>query len=75
MQMFIIDQDLELWDLIKKGPHVPRKDDSTEKPEAEYNQTDLENIAKNYKAMNLLYCGLDANEFNRVSSCKSAKEI
>ena len=32
-------------------------------------------LRKNYKAINLFYCGLDANEFNRVSSCTSAKEI
>ncbi|XP_021743604.1 uncharacterized protein LOC110709690 [Chenopodium quinoa] len=79
MQMFVIDQDLELWEIIKKGPKVPMK--TTEsgaavpKDDDEFNQTDLENVAKNYRAMNLLYCGLDANEFNRVSTCKSAKEI
>ncbi|XP_021771739.1 uncharacterized protein LOC110735868 [Chenopodium quinoa] len=79
MQMFVIDQDLELWEIIKKGPKVPMK--TTEsgvavpKNDDEFNQTDLESVAKNYRAMNLLYCALDANEFNRVSTCKSAKEI
>ena len=29
----------------------------------------------NDKAMNLLYCALDAQEFNKISSCISAKEI
>ena len=29
----------------------------------------------NAKAMNLLYCALDPNEFNRISTCNSAKEI
>ena len=29
----------------------------------------------NYKAMNILFCSLDRNEFNRVSVCKSAYEI
>ena len=79
MQMFIIDQDMELWDIIKRGPKVPMKTTesgaSVPKSESEYTQTDLESISKNYRAMNVLYCSLDANEFNRISSCKSAKEI
>ena len=29
----------------------------------------------NAKAMNILYCALDANEFNRISTCMSAKKI
>ena len=29
----------------------------------------------NSKAMNILFCSLDRNEFNRVSVCKSAYEI
>ncbi|XP_021722475.1 uncharacterized protein LOC110689966 [Chenopodium quinoa] len=79
MQMFVIHQDLELWEIIKKGPKVPMKKmesgATVPKDDDEFNQTDLENVAKNYCAMNLLYCGLDANKFNRVSTCKSAKEI
>jgi len=77
--MFIIDQDMELWDITQRGPSVPMKTVEggarVPKLESEFNQTDLEIVAKNYRAINLLYCGLDANEFNRVSSCTSAKEI
>ena len=29
----------------------------------------------NGNAMNILYCGLDPNEYNRIPSCESAKEI
>ena len=29
----------------------------------------------NAKAMNVLYCALDANEFNHISTCSSTKEI
>ena len=32
-------------------------------------------LQSNAKAMNILYCALDPNEFNRISSCESAKEI
>ena len=29
----------------------------------------------NAKVMNVLYCALDVNEFNRISTCMSAKKI
>ena len=29
----------------------------------------------NAKAINVLYCALDVNEFNRISTCNSTKEI
>ena len=68
MQMFIIDQDLELWEIIKRGQNVPMKPgpNNVEVPKAdtEHNRDDLESIAKNFKAMNLLYCGLSPDEFN-----------
>ena len=79
MKMFIIDQDLELWNIIKNGPKIPVKDGPNgtkfAKTEAEFIQADLELISKNYKAINLLYCGLSIDEFNRISSRRSAKEI
>ena len=45
------------------------------KIESEYSQSDLESVSKNYRAMNQLCCALNGTEFNRVSSCTSAKEI
>ena len=45
------------------------------KPEEDWNEQDIKKIELNAKAMNLLYCALDPNEFNRVSTCSSAKEI
>ena len=79
MKMFIIDQDLELWNIIENGPKIPEKDGpngtKVAKKESEYIQADLELVSKNYRAINLLYCGLSTDEFNRISSCRSAKEI
>ncbi|XP_057518412.1 uncharacterized protein LOC130799327 [Amaranthus tricolor] len=79
--MFVIDQDKELWDIISKGPKVPMKKDAQgndvvkSKSESEYSQSDLESVSKNYRAINQLCCTLNGTEFNRVSSCKSPKEI
>ena len=32
-------------------------------------------MAKNYGALNIVFCGLDSNEFNCVSAHDTAKEI
>ena len=34
-----------------------------------------EKVANNYKPVNILICGLNYNEFNRVSTCVTAKEV
>ena len=77
--MFVIDEDMELWDIITKGPKVPMKKgaqgNSVVKSESEYSQSDLESMSKNYRAINQLCCALKGTEFNKVSSCTSAKKI
>ena len=79
MLQFVVDQDMKLWDIINKRPKVPMKKDAlgndVEKSESEYLQSDLKSVSKNYRAMNQLCCDLNDTDFNRVSSCKSAKEI
>ena len=41
----------------------------------EYSENDKKLIKMNVNAMNILYFGLDPNEYNRISSCESAKEV
>ena len=50
------------------GVPVPKK-------EEEWNEDDFKLLQLNFKAMNLLYSALDTNEFNRISTCETAKEI
>ena len=79
MKMFVIDQYMELRDIIIEGLKVPMKKDAQGnevlKTESEYPQSDLESVSKNYRAMNQLCCALNGTEFNRGSSCTTAKEI
>ena len=70
--MFVIDKDMKLWEIIKNGPKVPMKKDADKRS---YNQTHLEAISKNFRLMNQLCCALNGIEFNRISSCVTAKEI
>ena len=76
--MFIKTEDYELWNIITKGPYVPMttiEGKSVKKNEDQYTQDDFARLSKNCKAMHILYCGLDANEYNRISACESAKEM
>ena len=77
MKMFVINNDMELWDIITKRPKVHMKKDAqgndVVKSESEYLLSDLESVSKNYRAMNQFCCALNGTEFNRVSSCTSAK--
>ncbi|XP_059310980.1 uncharacterized protein LOC132062420 [Lycium ferocissimum] len=73
-------EDSELWDIICDGPHVPiNKDEAglatTPKTRREYTEVDRKAVEKNYKAKKILVCGIEADEYNRISSCTTAKEI
>ena len=65
--------DYELWRVISNGPKFPRDMEGKLKDEKEWDEDDLKIMSLNSKAMNVLYCALDSNEFNRISGCDTAK--
>ena len=80
MQIFIESTDMELWEIVNNGPYtVPKikndKGEDIDKPKDQYTSTDWEKLTKNSRAKHILYCGLDANEYNRISACETAKQI
>ena len=78
IKIFIQALDYDMWSIIVNGPHTPTKIiDGVEstKPEREWDEVDKKMAQLNAKAMNILYCALDANEFNHISTCMSAKKI
>ena len=78
MRIFIQASEFKLWTMIVNGPHTSSKlinNVSIPKPESEWDEYDERMAQLNAKAMNLLYCALSASEFNRISTCSSAKEI
>jgi hypothetical protein len=77
MTLYIKAQNYHVWRVIANGPHIPTKTvegATIAKLESEWNEADVK-LIENCKAMSSLYCALDPNEFNRVSSCDSTKEI
>ena len=45
------------------------------KSKNEWDENDLKLLQSNTKAMNILYCALDPNKFNRIFTCEFVKEI
>ena len=78
MHIFVQAIDYEMWSIITTSPHYHTKiidGLSTLKPEREWNEQDKKLGQLNAKSMNVLYCALDINKFNRISVCTSAKKI
>ncbi|XP_070008575.1 uncharacterized protein [Nicotiana sylvestris] len=80
MHDFIMTEDLELWDVICDGPHVPMKKLGETGPlvpknRKEYSDIDRKALEKNFRAKKILVCGIGPDEYNRISACDSAKEI
>ena len=78
MQIFIESTNMELWEIVNNGPHVaPKitndKGEEVDKLKDQYTTSDWDKLMKNSWAKHILYYGLDANEYNRISACDTAK--
>ncbi|XP_059285152.1 importin subunit alpha-1a-like [Lycium ferocissimum] len=63
----------------KKRICIPETDPASvkidPKTRKEYNEADRKAVKKNYKTKKILICGIRPDEYNRILSCQSAKEI
>ena len=75
MTIFIQSFDIEIWKVIVLGPKVPKREDGSLKAYEEYIDDDWKMLHLNSRATQLLYCALNQEEHNRISSCENAKEI
>ncbi|GAV68727.1 hypothetical protein CFOL_v3_12230 [Cephalotus follicularis] len=73
MSTFIQSLDYDLWDMIVFGLELSR--DYISNPRIKYNEKEKEMLKLNAKAKHIIFCALSSNEFDRISSCESAKEI
>ena len=69
IKIFIKAQHRLLWKVIEDGPFVIHKDENN------YTEDDWKKLDLNEVAMNILYCGLSENDFNRICTCTTAKQI
>ena len=76
--IFIQANSYEEWNIIFKGPKFLTKlinSVRVPKEELEYDENDFKMIQLNAKTKHTLYCTLYPSEFNRISSCDTAKQI
>ena len=75
MELFIQFTDLDVWDVILDGPKIPSimmDGKMIPKHRHEWDERDRQNIQLNARAIYMLQCAIDRNEYNRVCQCKSA---
>ena len=78
MTWYLESLDLEVWKTILFGYTFPTKDvdgGKIRKTLDEYNEEESRNFQLNSRAIYILVCAMDRNEYNRISQCKTAKEI
>ncbi|XP_070050157.1 uncharacterized protein [Nicotiana tomentosiformis] len=79
MRDHITEEDYELWDIVTDGPlatmKINAKGEEVPKTRADCTADDLRKWEKNAKAKKWLVCGLGPDEYNRIQSCTTAKEI
>ena len=61
-------------------PYVPMKTETGSealelKLRSEWSQTEVKKVQVNFKAISTLHCALNPTKFNRISTCKTAREI
>ncbi|XP_070010408.1 uncharacterized protein [Nicotiana sylvestris] len=79
MRDHIIGEDYQLCDIITDGPLATMKKNvegvDVPKTRADCNAEDLRKWEKNAKAKKWFVCGLGPDEYSRIPSCTTAKEI
>ncbi|GAV76239.1 UBN2 domain-containing protein [Cephalotus follicularis] len=78
MTIFLQSLDYQLWHIIVNGPRMPTRTIEgvvSLKPENEFNDNDFRMLQLNSKSKHVLFCAVGPNEFNRISSCDTAKEM
>ncbi|XP_075099291.1 uncharacterized protein LOC142176120 [Nicotiana tabacum] len=80
MHDFIMTEDSELWDVICDGTYIPTNNVrdiplSMAKTRKEYTDADKKAVEKTFRAKKILVCGIEPDEYNRISTCETAKEI
>ncbi|VFQ69772.1 unnamed protein product [Cuscuta campestris] len=78
MRIFIQSNNFLLWRIIKNGEEVPMKkvgETTVPKTEEEYDAQDIKKIENNAKAINILYCAVNPDDYRKISCCSTAKEM
>ncbi|VFQ62058.1 unnamed protein product [Cuscuta campestris] len=78
MRIYIQSTNFLLWRIIKNGEDVPMKkvgETNIPKTENEYDAQDIKKVENNAKAINIIYCAVNPNDYRKISCCTTAKEM
>lgn len=79
MLIFLEASGIEILDAVENGPFIPTiagtGDSLIPKPRSDWSEDDKKKVGYNAKAKNIITSALSADEFFRVSNCKTAKEM
>ncbi|VFQ74277.1 unnamed protein product, partial [Cuscuta campestris] len=78
MRIYIQSTNFLLWRIIKNGENVPMKkveETNVPKTEDEYDAQDIKKVENNAKAINIIYCVVNPDDYRKISCCTTAKEM
>ncbi|VFQ95733.1 unnamed protein product [Cuscuta campestris] len=78
MRIYIRSTNFRLWLVIKNGEEVPMKkvgDKLIPKTEDEFDAEDIKKVENYAKAVNMLYCAVNPDDYRKISCCSTAKEM
>ncbi|VFR01503.1 unnamed protein product [Cuscuta campestris] len=78
MRIYIQSTNFLLWRIIKNGEDVPMKkvrETNVPKTENEYDAQDIKKVENNAKAINIIYCAVNPDDYRKNSCCTTAKEM
>ncbi|VFQ69289.1 unnamed protein product [Cuscuta campestris] len=78
MRIYIHSTNFQLWLMIKNGEEIPMKkvgETTVPKTENEFDAEDIKKIENYAKAINMLYCAVNPDNYRKISCCTTAKEM
>ncbi|VFQ75832.1 unnamed protein product [Cuscuta campestris] len=78
MRIYIRSSNFQLWLVIKNGEEIPMKkvgETTVPKTEDEFDAEDIKKIENYAKAINMLYCAVNPDDYRKISCCTTAKEM
>ena len=79
MRIYLQALDYKIWEIVNYGPFMPttknKEGEEIPKPSSHWSELEKKKMSLNSTTMNALFYALDKKEFQRVSSCESAKKI
>ncbi|VFR03204.1 unnamed protein product [Cuscuta campestris] len=78
MRIYIRSSNFQLWLVIKNGEEIPMKkvgETTVPKTKNEFDAEDIKKIENYAKAINMLYCAVNPDDYRKISCCTTAKEM